>query len=97
MSFFLALQQWRSTYICLPSCEKGERCSINTSTSPGRNSLPHLRTFIEEQLGTKTFGSDRKWKSQIKIRRERHQVTIKEDKTGGSQAWLARKHRDHHT
>jgi hypothetical protein len=24
--------------------------------------LPHLRTFIEEQPGTKTFGSDRKWK-----------------------------------
>lgn len=95
---FLALEQWRSTYICLPSCEKGERCSINTSISPGRNFLPHLRTFIKEQPGTKTFGSDRKWKSQIRIRRERHQVTIKgEDKTGGSQAWLARKHRDHHT
>jgi hypothetical protein len=42
--------------------------------------LPHLRTFIEEQPGTKTFGSDRKWKSQIRIRRERHQVTIKETK-----------------
>jgi hypothetical protein len=35
-------------YLHLSSqCEKGERCSIKTSISPGRNFLPHLRPSLK--------------------------------------------------